>query len=156
MTESDQTKQSRTKFSSRVEPFWLNPATIKGTVAIGAGATILTFPDATLFVIRAVLGVALVITGLADLWFHLRGANRGNRVRDLAEGLLTIAVGLFFIAFPAETLKTVMLIAGVYLAMRGISGYFLSPSLVSWWCSRRRWSLDWSPPSRGRRLCSAG
>ncbi len=121
MSKTDRIKEARAKLTARVEPFWLNPATIKGTVAIGGGASILAFPGEAILILRIVLGIALIITGGADLWFHLRGALPGNRVRDLIEGLLTVGLGLLFLVFPAETLKVIMVIIGVYFGIRGVT-----------------------------------
>ncbi|MEA2024308.1 MAG: DUF389 domain-containing protein [Actinomycetota bacterium] len=120
MSRSDRIKGAKAKLTARAEPFWLNPATIKGTVAIGGGGAILLFPGESLFILRVVLGVALIITGVGDLWFHLRGRRPGNRVRDLAEGVLTVGLGALFLVFPAETLKVIMLIVGVYFGVRGV------------------------------------
>ena len=119
MSKTDRIRKAKAKLTARVEPFWLNPATIKGTVAIGGGASILAFPGEAILILRIVLGVALIITGGADLWFHLRGALPGNRVRDLIEGLLTVGLGVLFLVFPAETLKVIMVIIGVYFGIRG-------------------------------------
>ncbi len=124
MSKSNRIEGAKASLSARVEPFWLNPATIKGTVAILGGASILVFPGTTLLVLRTVLGAALVVTGATDLWFHLRSRRPGNRVRDLVEGLLTVAAGLLFLVFPAETLKVIMMIIGIYLAVRGVTVTF--------------------------------
>ncbi len=113
--------KKKSSFSARVEPFWLNPATIKGTVTILAGIVFLGFPDLTTLLLRVILGVSLLVTGLSDLWFHLRPGRPGNRVRDLVEGLLTVALGLLLLLFPTESLKLIMVFAGVYLAVRGIT-----------------------------------
>ena len=121
MGKSDRAEKTKARISARVEPFWLNPATIKGTVAIAGGGAILAFPGEAIQVLRVVLGVALIITGGADLWFHLRGRQPGNRIRDLVEGLLTIGLGVLFLVWPGQTLKVIMVISGVYLAVRGVA-----------------------------------
>jgi len=120
MAKAGKVQKAKAQLSARVEPFWLNPATIKGTVAIVGGVAILGFPAESLLVLRIVLGAALIVTGLADLWFHLRGRRDGNRIRDIGEGLLTVGLGVLFLVFPAKTLHVIMLIAGVYLAVRGV------------------------------------
>lgn len=124
MGKSDKTGTARAKLSARAEPFWLNPATIKGTVAILGGVAILALPSEAILVLRLVLGIALIVTGVADLWFHLRGRKPGSRVRDLVEGLLTVGVGVLFLVWPGQTLKVIMLITGVYLAIRGVAVTF--------------------------------
>lgn len=120
MAKAGKVQKAKAQLSARVEPFWLNPATIKGTVAIVGGVAILGFPAESLLVLRIVLGAALIVTGLGDLWFHLRGRKDGNRIRDIGEGLLTVGLGVLFLVFPAKTLHVIMLIAGVYLAVRGV------------------------------------
>ena len=120
MAKTGKVQEAKAQLSARVEPFWLNPATIKGTVAIVGGVVILGFPAESLLVLRVVLGVALIVTGLGDLWFHLRGRKEGNRIRDIGEGVLTVGLGVLFLAFPAETLHVIMRIAGAYLAVRGV------------------------------------
>ncbi len=121
MGKSERTEKARAKLSARVEPFWLNPATIKGTVAIFGGGAILAFPGEAILILRTVLGIALIVTGAADLWFHLRGRIPGKRVRDLGEGLLTVGLGLLFLIFPGQTLRFIMVVLGVYFAVRGVT-----------------------------------
>jgi uncharacterized hydrophobic protein (TIGR00271 family) len=120
MSESDSASGPGSSFSSRIEPFWLNPATIKGTVAIVAGASILAFPAATLLVLRSVLGIALIVSGAVDLWFHIRGSASGERLRDIVEGTLTVATGLLFVVFPIETVKAIFMFGAAYLVVRGV------------------------------------
>ena len=120
MSRSERIQKARARLSARVEPFWLNPATIKGTVAIFGGGAILAFPGETTLILRTVLGIALIVAGAADLWFHLRGRIPGKRVRDFGEGLLTIGSGLLFLVFPTQTLKSIMVVLGVYFAVRGV------------------------------------
>ncbi len=120
MSKSERTEKAKAKLSARVEPFWLNPATIKGTVAIFGGGAILAFPGEAILILRTVLGIALIVTGAADLWFHLRGRIPGKRVRDLGEGLLTVGLGLLFLIFPGQTLRFIMVVLGVYFAVRGV------------------------------------
>lgn len=121
MGKTERVEKARAKLSARVEPFWLNPATIKGTVAIVGGGAILAFPGEAILILRVVLGVALIITGGTDLWFHLRRRVPGNRVRDLVEGLLALGLGVLFLAIPGKTLKFIMLVIGVYFAVRGVT-----------------------------------
>lgn len=118
MTENDTEPTSR--FSSRVEPFWLNPATIKGTLAIVAGLTLLVAPNASVFLIRIVLGGALIISGASDLWFKARGREEG-KLRGVVEAVITIVAGLIFLIWPGETIRVVAIIVGGYLVIRGLS-----------------------------------
>ncbi|MCL1587078.1 MAG: DUF389 domain-containing protein [Actinomycetia bacterium] len=120
MNESEQVRKPRSKISGRVEPFWLNPATVKGTIAILGGGLVLTFPASTLEVLRLVLGIALIVGGAGDLWFQLRSHRTASRVRVIVESAVTLAAGVLLLLFPSETIKGVMVVAGIYFAIRGV------------------------------------
>ncbi|MCH8991882.1 MAG: TIGR00341 family protein [Acidobacteria bacterium] len=121
MTGQDTGKaRSESRFSVRVEPFWLNPATIKGTLAITAGLTLLLAPDLSAFVLRVVIGGALVISGGSDLWFKARGRDEG-KVRGVLEAVITIGAGVVFLIWPEVSVTILALIAGVYFVVRGLA-----------------------------------
>jgi len=120
MDDSEQAKTPKSKLSGRVEPFWLNPATIKGTIAILGGGLVLTFPNSTLMVLRVVLGIALIVTGATDLWFQLRSQKKGSKPRVIVESAVTLAAGVLLLTFPTETIKGLMVIAGIYFSIRGV------------------------------------
>lgn len=121
MTDHDtEPTSSGSRISSRVEPFWLNPATIKGTLAIVAGLMILVAPQASAFLIRFVIGGALVVSGVSDLWFKARGRDEG-KIRGILEAVIGIAAGIVFLVWPGATLEVLALIAAVYFVVRGVS-----------------------------------
>jgi len=111
---------SESRFSVRVEPFWLNPATIKGTLAIAAGLTLLLAPNLSAFILRVVIGGALVIAGGSDLWFKGRGRDEG-KVRGIIEAMLTIGAGVVFLIWPDATVLILTLIAAFYFVVRGLT-----------------------------------
>jgi len=111
---------SESRFSVRVEPFWLNPATIKGTLAIAAGLTLLLAPNLSAFILRVVIGGALVISGGSDLWFKGRGRDEG-KIRGVLEAVITIGAGLVFLIWPVATVMILALIAAAYFAVRGLA-----------------------------------
>jgi len=127
--------EERPIWSRRVEPFWLNPATIKGTVAIAGGLLILATPEASAFVIVLVVGIALIVSGATDVWFHLKGTGI-VRGRGIAEGLLSVGVGVVLLVFPNQTLRLIAVIVGGYFVIRGIA------VLVAAW--RARASGTWA------------
>ena len=120
MDGSERGRKAKSRISGRVEPFWLNPATIKGTIAILGGGLVLTFPDSTLIVLRIVLGIALIVTGATDLWFQRRSQKKGSKSRVIVESAVTLAAGVLLLAFPTETIKGLMIIAGIYFSIRGV------------------------------------
>lgn len=139
MGKTGRIRESIAKLSVRVEPFWLNPATIKGTLAILGGGAILAFPNQTLVILRLVLGIGLLISGITDLWFLLRGRRATSHiVRDTLEGILPIIAGLAFLLIPEATFRLIALIAGIYLAVRAVT--ILVTALRSW--RHAPWGMD--------------
>jgi uncharacterized hydrophobic protein (TIGR00271 family) len=126
------------RVSSRIEPFWLNPATVKGTIAIGVGLFILAAPEASAFVIRLVLGAALIVSGASGLWFTIRHRTRRG-MRSAVEAGFSLAAGVLLLLIPSQTLRVVVLIGAGYLAIRGVGVLIAANSL------RRRgqvWVVD--------------
>ena len=138
MSESETGKQPKSRFSSRVEPFWLNPATIKGTLAISGGLAILAFPETTLVVIRLALGIGLLVSGIGDIWFYLRRHRSGHRIRDLTEAILAVVAGTAFLLVPRATIRLIALLAGTYLAVRGAT--VLAAAIKT--RADQRWGVD--------------
>ncbi len=112
--------QTGSRFPSRAEPYWLNPATIKGTLAILAGLTLLLAPSASVLLLRIVIGAALVISGVSDLWFKARGRDEG-KIRGVLESVISIAAGIVLLVWPGATVRVLTVIVGAYLAVRGVA-----------------------------------
>lgn len=123
MGKNERTRKAKARLSARVEPFWMNPATIKGTVAIAGGLSILAFPTGTLTILRFALGIGLLISGAGDLWFYFRYWKTGHRIRGFFEALLPIFGGLAFLLVPEATIHVIALIAGIYLGVRGVTAF---------------------------------
>lgn len=120
--------------SARVEPFWVNPATIKGTVALVFGLVVLLLPSASLAAFRWIAGGALVFSGASDLWFGRHSERKGSR---LSEGLASVAVGVALIFIPDVAYGTLVLVVSGYLILRGVV------SLSSAWSART--DGEWIP-----------
>ncbi len=126
---SDQQPGSKAKswLSARVEPFWVNPATIKGTVALAFGLFVLLAPGATLTVFRYGVGMALVLSGGSDVWFNRRRQAGSGRV---TEGLLSMGIGLTLMLFPRLAFNVMALVVAGFLVVRG------TIALLSTWRDR--------------------
>ena len=128
----------RQRFSSRIEPFWLNPATIKGTIAISVGIFVLAAPAVSANLIRLIIGSALVLTGASALWFGLRSSS-DRALRAATESLIALLAGVMLIVTPAATVKGIALLGAGYLALRGLGVLFAANSLRR---QDRPWGTD--------------
>lgn len=117
-TERPQESATQPSGSRREQP-WLNAATIRGGVMLAAGAAILLAPDLSTLLIRVIVGMGLLAVGVADLWFRARG-EPDTRLSGVAEAILAIIAGVALLAWPGMTLKTLVLVAVAYVAVRGV------------------------------------
>lgn len=113
---------------------WVNPATIRGLILIGAGLIMLAAPDLSNFVIRIVIGLGVIGIGLSDAWAALHMAE--NRLRRLLLAVVTIAAGALLFIYTSETLSFAIRVLGVLAAIRGgfisVAGFRSRKSEGSW------------------------
>lgn len=108
-------------FSLEGEPSWLNPATIKGAIAVALGVFFLLFPQASIPLIRYGLGGALIFFGASDLWAYLSRREGTQATHGLIASALAIVAGLSLVAWPAQTVRLVEIVLGAYLALQGLN-----------------------------------
>ncbi|MGI9665621.1 MAG: DUF389 domain-containing protein, partial [Acidimicrobiia bacterium] len=97
---------------------WVNPATIRGVALVVAGLIILAVPGASTRVIGLVVAVALIVSGLTDLWTAVR-----TKPLDFKEILLAVVMfgaGVSLILYPGLALGFVARVLSVVLAVRGL------------------------------------
>jgi uncharacterized hydrophobic protein (TIGR00271 family) len=126
--------------TGRVLPYWVNPATVKGTLAVLVGINLLYAPRISESLLQLVLGLGLIVAGVSDLWFKLRRERR-TRFAGALEALAAIAAGMGLLVWPNATVGVIGLILAVYLLIRGLV------TVVSSLRQRRhndRWKLDFS------------
>ncbi len=126
-------------------PYWVNPATVKGTLALLVGLNLLYAPQISESLLQLVLGLGLIVAGASDLWFKIRRAGR-TRFGGVLEAVAAIAAGLGILTWPAATVGVVGLILALYLLTRGL--VVVGNSLQQ----RRyddRWKLDFSRGALG-------
>jgi uncharacterized hydrophobic protein (TIGR00271 family) len=106
--------------SARGDPWWLNPATIKGAVLAFVGLVVLTAPGISIELLRFVLAAALIVSGASDVWFRRKKTEAGFDRFGIASGVLMVAAGVALGAWP-DVVRTVLLaILAAFLAIEGI------------------------------------
>ena len=103
------------------EPSWLNPATIKGAIAVALGVFFLLFPAASLPLIRFGLGGALIFLGASDLWAYFSRRDGVQAAHSLISSVLAIVAGLSLVAWPSQTVRVLEIVLGTYLALQGFN-----------------------------------
>ena len=96
---------------------WINPATVRGYALVGAGLAVLALPEASSFVLRLIVGIALVGIGLADGWAAIR--TRPFSLSGLALGAVTAAAGVLVLVLAGQALDFVVRVGGGAMAVRG-------------------------------------
>ncbi|HTQ11230.1 MAG TPA: HdeD family acid-resistance protein [Fimbriimonadaceae bacterium] len=95
---------------------------IEGVFGIAAGVITFTNPGATAFVLLALLGAWLILSGVIRivLAFELRDAIRGEWLLGAA-GLCSIIAGLLTLISPVQTAFAWMWVMGLYAIVAGIA-----------------------------------
>lgn len=100
-----------------------NPASLRGAVAVLAGAAVLLLPDISLALLALTVGVALAVSSGIDLWYAIAGRGRrkkGSRVLALVRGLGSLLfVGLVLLT-PRLALDLLVGLVAMYLGLRGL------------------------------------
>ncbi len=103
---------------------WVNPAVTRGLVLIGASLLLLINPDISTSLVQYVIGGALVLIGLANLWSTVRHWRQPRWWLELLESGAAVGLGLLIMLHPRGTLDTIAVILGLYLAARGIGALY--------------------------------
>jgi uncharacterized membrane protein HdeD (DUF308 family) len=96
-------------------PRW--PSLVLGLVFVGLGIASMAWPDATVWVIALLAGLALVAGGLISLGASL-GGGEGMGLR-LGLGAASLIAGIVVLAWPDATLLVVAIIIGLRTLLAG-------------------------------------
>ena len=93
-----------------------------GVVTFALGLILLVWPQATLIVVAAVLGVALLVSGIFRLihGFTAHDATGGMRAAYVIIGLLATLAGLYCLRHISVTVVLLAFIVGVFWTLHGI------------------------------------
>jgi uncharacterized membrane protein HdeD (DUF308 family) len=115
-----------------VTDFWwlvLVDACISGV----AGILLLVWPDRTLALAASLVGVCLVLVGLAQLARAgiAGGFTRNERIAAALVAVVALAAGAFLLARPEDTVRAVAIAVGAFLIVSGIVTALAAPSVRS-------------------------
>jgi len=102
----------------------LNPATLRGGVAVLVGSLVLLLPDLSVTVVEVGVAVSLLVSGVYDLWYALTGRRRGTRRPSRWLALLRAPFSLLFVGIillaPGQALGVLVGLVGIYIGLRGL------------------------------------
>jgi uncharacterized membrane protein HdeD (DUF308 family) len=95
---------------------------LAAVLTLAVGVILLVWPHATLIVVAALIGVALLVTGLFRLisGFTARNVSGGTRAAYVIIGLLATLAGLYCLRHLSVTVVLVAFIVGVFWTLHGI------------------------------------
>jgi uncharacterized membrane protein HdeD (DUF308 family) len=91
-----------------------------GTFAITVGILIVVDPLQTLTIVGILVGLWLVMAGLADIALAFLDSGESSRLWDVVRGVLCIIVGGFLIVNPERSLGLLVLLACIWLIGYGV------------------------------------
>jgi uncharacterized membrane protein HdeD (DUF308 family) len=102
---------------------WRKMAVVGGLVSIALGLVLLIWPEQTLAVVAALIGVWLVIGGIIRIASAAtdRDAGTGTRVLEGLVGLALIVLGIVFLAHLVTSLKVLAVLIGVIWIVAGLA-----------------------------------
>jgi uncharacterized membrane protein HdeD (DUF308 family) len=88
-------------------------AWISGGLLVAAGIAVLVWPDATLWALAVVAGLALLLAGILRVVVALADRDSGDMPLQLALGGLTAIVGIMVLVWPDQTLVVLAVLLGL-------------------------------------------
>lgn len=98
----------------------------RGLLAFGLAAAALLWPQQTIDVLIKILGVTILIDGVAIAVGLFRSDDR----RQLAiQAIVSLAIGFVLLFWSGITAKVLLVVVGIWLVLQGIGLYFASRSM---------------------------
>lgn len=90
-----------------------------GVAGVIAGAILVARPSHSLATLAVVLGIFVLLDGIAELVMAFRGEPE-NRTLATIVGLLTLIVGLLLVRHPTHAVSAIGLLIGIWLVCAGV------------------------------------
>ena len=94
-----------------------------GVIGIALGVIAMRYPATAALAILLLIAAWALISGLLHIMgaFGLKSEGAKGGIWTLISGLISVSLGVLFIAFPVTGIKTVVLVVGIYALVYGIS-----------------------------------
>ena len=108
--------------TSEKAPVWIRIIEmVLGGIAVGLSVAVIVNPDVTTVFFATLLGIALIIMGIARIFEGALGfKSTGSRIIDIAIGAIAIVAGFLAIANPIGAIEALLLIISIMLLVFGL------------------------------------
>lgn len=100
---------------------------LRGVLAGALGVCALFWPSMTLSVLARLVGVFLLVDGLAGLATSFRASSRGGY---LLPALVGVVIGIVLLLWPGGSLRTLLIIIGAWVLLIGIGHVLTSRDMA--------------------------
>lgn len=99
---------------------------VNGAVAVALGAVLVFATGETLTFVATFVGIAIFLTGAIELLSIATrpGLERNARLAGTGVALLALAAGIVVIVHPEGSVKTVAVVAGIFLVLAGLASFW--------------------------------
>lgn len=94
---------------------------VRGLLAVALGIAALFWPNATLALLIRLIGLYVLLDGVASLLGALRARELSA---DLVPGLLSVAIGLILLFWPDVTSRLLLIAFGLWALFQGVSFFW--------------------------------
>jgi uncharacterized membrane protein HdeD (DUF308 family) len=110
-------------FGARADTTTRTLSALLGILGLIAGLVLLRRPGETLLALLLVLGIWLVVYGVAGFFVALHEL-REDRAARMLVALADLALGILILSLPDLSLRTVAILAGIGFIVRGVFGVY--------------------------------
>ena len=102
-----------------------------GVLSIGFGALLIFWPGKTLAVITTVVGLFMIVAGVARFFIGVFDSDREHRLLMVLAGIVGVILGIVIMRNPESTIKLVVLLTAIFWIISGMIDMFRGISNAS-------------------------
>lgn len=97
---------------------------VLGIVSVGFGALLIFWPGKTLTVVTTVVGLFMVVAGIARFFVGVFDSDREYRILMVLAGIVGVVVGVAIMRNPEAAIKLVVLLTALFWIISGMIDLF--------------------------------